>query len=88
MARLQGNQCAGQGRPASALHSVYLDRKGNLLLHREPEATGPSASCHFSVNGKMGDHAYEQLLGWCTAVGLELRLGARESLESTSKTEW
>jgi HTH-type transcriptional regulator / antitoxin HipB len=32
--------------------------------------------------------SFKQLLGWCTAVGLELRLGERESLESTNKTEW
>jgi HTH-type transcriptional regulator / antitoxin HipB len=32
--------------------------------------------------------SFKQLLGWCTAVGLELRLSERESLESTHKTEW
>ncbi|WP_338926070.1 helix-turn-helix domain-containing protein [Mycetohabitans endofungorum] len=32
--------------------------------------------------------SFKQLLGWCTAVGLELRVGERESLESTNKTEW
>ncbi|MCG1041123.1 helix-turn-helix domain-containing protein [Mycetohabitans sp. B8] len=34
--------------------------------------------------------SFKQLLGWCTAVGLELRLGERERerLESTNKTEW
>jgi len=32
--------------------------------------------------------SFKQLLGLCTAVGLELRLGERESLESTNKTEW
>ena len=32
--------------------------------------------------------SFKQLLGWCTAVGLELRLGERDSLESTDKTEW
>lgn len=32
--------------------------------------------------------SFKQLLGWCTAVGLELRLGERESPESGSKTEW
>jgi HTH-type transcriptional regulator/antitoxin HipB len=32
--------------------------------------------------------SFKQLLGWCTAVGLELRLGERDSLESTNKTEW
>lgn len=32
--------------------------------------------------------SFKQLLGWCTAVGLELRLGERESLESINKTEW
>ena len=32
--------------------------------------------------------SFRQLLGWCAAVGLELRLGERASAESTSKTEW
>lgn len=34
--------------------------------------------------------SFKQLLGWCTAVGLELRLGERESesLKSTHQTEW
>ncbi|MCG1053470.1 helix-turn-helix domain-containing protein [Mycetohabitans sp. B5] len=32
--------------------------------------------------------SFKQLLGWCTAVGLELRLGERERLESTNKTQW
>lgn len=32
--------------------------------------------------------SFKQLLGWCTAVGLELRLGERQSVESTNKTEW
>lgn len=32
--------------------------------------------------------SFKQLLGWCAAVGLELRLGERESLESTNKPEW
>lgn len=32
--------------------------------------------------------SFKQLLGWCTAVGLELRLGERGSLESTTKAEW
>jgi HTH-type transcriptional regulator/antitoxin HipB len=32
--------------------------------------------------------SFKQLLGWCTAVGLELRLGERPSLESTNKAEW
>ncbi|WP_338861180.1 helix-turn-helix domain-containing protein [Mycetohabitans rhizoxinica] len=31
---------------------------------------------------------FKQLLGWCTAVGLELRLGERERLETTNKTQW
>lgn len=32
--------------------------------------------------------SFKQLLGWCAVVGLELRLGERESLESINKTEW
>lgn len=32
--------------------------------------------------------SFRQLLGWCTAVGLELRLGTRESLDPASNTEW
>lgn len=32
--------------------------------------------------------SFKQLLGWCAAVGLELRLGERGSLESTNKAEW
>ena len=32
--------------------------------------------------------SFKQLLGWCTAVGLELRLGERESLASPNKTAW
>ena len=32
--------------------------------------------------------SFKQLLGWATVVGLELRLGERESLESTPQTEW
>jgi HTH-type transcriptional regulator/antitoxin HipB len=32
--------------------------------------------------------SFKQLLGWCTAVGLELRVAEHESLESTNKTEW
>lgn len=32
--------------------------------------------------------SFKQLLGWATVVGLELRLGERENLESTPQTEW
>jgi HTH-type transcriptional regulator/antitoxin HipB len=32
--------------------------------------------------------SFKQLLIWCSVVGLELRLGERESLESANKTEW
>lgn len=32
--------------------------------------------------------SFKQLLSWATAVGLELRLGERESPESTPQTEW
>lgn len=32
--------------------------------------------------------SFKQLLGWATAVGLELRLGERESPESPPQTEW
>ena len=32
--------------------------------------------------------SFKQLLGWCTAIGLELRLGERGGLESTNKAEW
>jgi HTH-type transcriptional regulator/antitoxin HipB len=32
--------------------------------------------------------SFRQLLGWCTAVGLELRLSERASVESTDKVEW
>ena len=32
--------------------------------------------------------SFKQLLGWSAAVGLELRLGERESLEPTNQTEW
>lgn len=32
--------------------------------------------------------SFKQLLGWCAAVGLELRLGERESTESGNKAEW
>lgn len=32
--------------------------------------------------------SFKQLLGWCTAIGLEVRLGEREGLESTNKAEW
>jgi HTH-type transcriptional regulator/antitoxin HipB len=32
--------------------------------------------------------SFKQLLGWCTAVGLELRLGERGSLELANKAEW
>jgi HTH-type transcriptional regulator/antitoxin HipB len=32
--------------------------------------------------------SFKQLLGWCTAVGLELRLGARDNRESADAVEW
>lgn len=32
--------------------------------------------------------SFKQLLGWCPAVGLELRLGERECFELPSKVEW
>jgi len=32
--------------------------------------------------------SFKQLLGWSAVVGLELRLGERETPESTSKAEW
>lgn len=32
--------------------------------------------------------SFKQLLGWCTTVGLELRLAERESFESSVKTDW
>lgn len=32
--------------------------------------------------------SFKQLLAWCAAVGLELRLGEREALEPGDKAEW
>jgi HTH-type transcriptional regulator / antitoxin HipB len=32
--------------------------------------------------------SFKQLLGWCAAVGLELRLGERDSTPSADKLEW
>jgi HTH-type transcriptional regulator/antitoxin HipB len=32
--------------------------------------------------------SFKQLLGWCTAVGLELRLGEREAHTAPDQTEW
>lgn len=32
--------------------------------------------------------SFKQLLGWCTAVQLELRLGERETTVATPKAEW
>ncbi|WP_137890615.1 helix-turn-helix domain-containing protein [Ramlibacter sp. 2FC] len=32
--------------------------------------------------------SFKQLLGWCAAIGLELRLAERESPDSTDKAEW
>lgn len=32
--------------------------------------------------------SFKQLLGWCAAVGLELRLGERASIASANKVEW
>lgn len=32
--------------------------------------------------------SFKQLLGWCAAVGLELRLGERDIAPSTDKTAW
>ena len=31
---------------------------------------------------------FKQLLGWCAAVGLELRLGQRDSAEPAEPVEW
>lgn len=32
--------------------------------------------------------SFAQLLGWCAAVGLELRLGERENSAPADKVEW
>lgn len=32
--------------------------------------------------------SFKQLLGWCAAVGLELRLGERARPEAIEQTEW
>jgi HTH-type transcriptional regulator / antitoxin HipB len=32
--------------------------------------------------------SFKQLLGWCAAIGLELQLGERESVEPVNKLEW
>ena len=32
--------------------------------------------------------SFKQLLGWCAAIGLELRLGERDSTPSANKAEW
>lgn len=32
--------------------------------------------------------SFKQLIGWCAAVGLELRLGERDSTASTDDVEW
>ncbi|CAH2791678.1 MAG: Predicted transcriptional regulators [uncultured Paraburkholderia sp.] len=34
------------------------------------------------------DLSFRQLLSWCAAIGLELRLGERGGVESTSVSEW
>jgi HTH-type transcriptional regulator/antitoxin HipB len=32
--------------------------------------------------------SFKQLLSWCAAIGLELRLGERHSVESKDVSEW
>lgn len=32
--------------------------------------------------------SFKQLLGWCAAVGLELQLGERQSLDQSNPQEW
>lgn len=32
--------------------------------------------------------SFKQLLSWCAVVGLDLRVGERETADSTSKAEW
>ncbi|CAH2899407.1 MAG: Predicted transcriptional regulators [uncultured Paraburkholderia sp.] len=34
------------------------------------------------------DLSFRQLLSWCAAIGLDLRLGERGGVESTSVSEW
>jgi HTH-type transcriptional regulator / antitoxin HipB len=32
--------------------------------------------------------SFKQLLGWCTAIGLELRMAERETPDTSNKAEW
>jgi HTH-type transcriptional regulator/antitoxin HipB len=34
------------------------------------------------------DISFKQLLSWCSAIGLELRLGERDVVESRNISEW
>lgn len=35
-----------------------------------------------------GEISFKQLLSWCSAIGLELRLGERDAVESKNVAEW
>ncbi|MDE1180994.1 helix-turn-helix domain-containing protein [Paraburkholderia sp.] len=35
-----------------------------------------------------GELSFQQLLSWCSAIGLELRLGERETVDSNNEPEW
>lgn len=35
-----------------------------------------------------GELSFKQLLSWCSAIGLELRLGERDVAESKDVSEW
>lgn len=81
--------------PQSLVTAIQL---GQLLKaarkHRELTQAQLAARLGLSQNriSHLEQHpdelSFKQLLGWCAALGLELRLGVRGDNESAPKAEW
>ena len=68
---------------------LVASRKRRKLTQAEvAQRVGLSQNRISYLEKNPGELSFKQLLSWCSAIGLELRLGERDAVESKIVSEW
>jgi HTH-type transcriptional regulator / antitoxin HipB len=67
---------------------VASRKRRNLTQAEVAQRVGLSQNRISYLEKNPGELSLKQLLSWCSAIGLELRLGERAVVESKNVSEW
>ena len=68
---------------------LVASRKRHKLTQAEvAQRIGLSQNRISYLEKNPGEISFRQLLSWCSVIGLELRLGERDAVESKNVSEW